>query len=197
MADDDLTAPLAGAVRALAGQRGPCPSPAALVEYESLPAPEQARHEIHDHVQVCARCQLVLLNLDEPAARPLSRWLLPLAAVLALAVLTPALYRALTPAPPVADTVRGTELQPVAPVGNVSAVSAFEWQSPIHALRYRVTVYRGAQSVWTTESGEMRVARPPALAIDPGVEYTWQADALDGEGTVRMSSPRTAFTLRR
>ena len=197
MADDDLTPPLADAVRALRNQRGLCPPPEALVEYESRPAAERARDEIHSHVQVCSRCQLVLLNLDEPVVRPMSRWLLPLAAVLALVALTPVMYRALKPPPAVVDTVRGTELQPIAPVGDIAALGAFEWQSPIRAAKYRLTVYRGSQSVWTTESGETRVARPPAVTIDPGVEYTWQADALDAEGIVRMSTPRTAFTVRR
>lgn len=197
MADDDLTPPLADAVRALAGKRGPCPRAAALVEYESLPAAERARDEIHDHVQVCSRCQLVLLNLEEPAARSLSRWLLPLAAALALVALTPVMYRALYPPAGVEDTVRGSELQAIAPVGDVSSAAAFEWQSPIRAAKYRVTVYRGSQVVWTTESGDTRVVWPASVTLDPGVQYTWQADALDAEGTVRMSSQRTAFALRR
>lgn len=69
-----------------------------------------------------------------------------------------------------------------------SSVGAFEWQSPMRAPNYRVSVYWGQQAVWTMESGETRVARPNAVAIDPGVEYTWKADALDAEGTVRMAT---------
>lgn len=198
MAEDDLTPALADAVRGLAAERGPCPPPAALVDYEALAESGRARHEVHEHVQICSRCQLVLLNVGEPeAARVSRRWLLPLAAALVIAALTPALYRALSPPPPVEGAVRGTELQPMAPLGDVAAVPAFAWQSPIRAPKYRVTVYRGRQAVWTTESGETRVARPGGVAIDPAVEYTWQVDALDTEGTVRLSSPRTAFVLRR
>lgn len=196
MAEDDLNQPLADAVRALAAQRGACPPAAALVEYEALPAPERTRHSVHDHVQVCSRCQLVLLNLDEPAARWSARWVLPLAAALAIAALTPAIYRTLNPPPAAIDTVRGTELQPIAPAATVSAVGAFEWQSPIRASKYRITVYRGANLVWTTDSGETRVALPAGVTIEPGVEHAWQVSALDAEGTVRMSSPRTPFTLR-
>ena len=196
MAEDDLNPPLAEAVRALAGRRGPCPPAASLVEYGALPVAERARHDVHDHVQVCSRCQLVLLNLEEPAARPSSRWVLPLAAALAIAALAPVMYRALNPPAAVEDTVRGTELQPVAPVGEVSAVSAFEWQSPIRASKYRIAVYRGPNLVWTTDAGGARVALPAGVTIEPGVEHSWQASALDAEGTVRMSSPRTAFTIR-
>ena len=70
-------------------------------------------------------------------------------------------------------------------------------QSPIRAAKYRVTVYRGSQVVWTMESRDTRVVWPASVTLDPGVHYTWQADALDAEGTIRMSSQRIAFTLRR
>jgi hypothetical protein len=208
VADDDLSAEVREAARALRGTRGACPSAEALVEYHEASVPERQSHAIDGHVQSCSRCQLVLLNLDDPqpaidrvtppvhvtaARRP--AWLLPLAAAIALGVLTPLVYRSLTPAPPPPDTVRGTDVQPIAPVGPVADVREFSWQSPIEAAQYRVRVFRGSAEIWTATSPTTRLSQSMPL-LERGVEYTWQVDAIDREGAVRLQSPRQAFSLR-
>src|SRR5688572_11015670 len=77
-----------------------------------------------------------------PVAAPTRpAWVLPLAAVIALGLLTPLVYRSLTPAPPPVDTVRGTDVQPIAPIGPVAELREFSWQSPIEAVQYRVRVF--------------------------------------------------------
>lgn len=198
MSADDLGPSARDAVQSLAAMRGACPEAAELVAYEALDGARRAAHPIHDHVQVCSRCQLVLLTLEEPAAQPSAtrRWMLPLAAAVALAVLGPLLFQTLrAPESPI-DTVRGIEIQPIAPVGAVNGAPRFEWQSPIQAAKYRLTVYRGQAIAWQGDTTTTRLEPPATLRVEPGIEYTWQVEALDAEGSVRMSSPRTAFTVR-
>jgi hypothetical protein len=193
-------------LKALRHVRGECPPADALVEYQALAPSDQAAHAIHDHVQICSRCQLVLLHLDEPetaASTPSSftwrqAWALPLAAALVLAVLGPYIYQRFTPAtdrPAEPETVRGTELQPVAPVGAVSELREFRWQSPITTPTYALRVYRGNTEIWSATSSTTTFSSAlPSLL--PDVEYTWQVDAIDREGVVRMQSPRQAFVVR-
>jgi hypothetical protein len=197
MAEDDLTLEQRRALADARAARGPCPDAELLVAYGELPESERARDPIHAHVQLCSRCQLVVLTLEEPPAersRSYARWALPLAAVLVLAIVAPVIYRSVT-GPPEIDTIRGSELQPIVPIGTVAVVDAFTWQTPIRAARYRVRLFRGAEIVWTGESTETRVALPASVPLEPGVDYQWQVEALDAEGAVRMSSPRTQFAL--
>ena len=199
MAEDELTPPARDALRVLGVTRGRCPSPEALLAYHATVAGARTRDPIDAHVEVCSRCQLVLLHLDEPTvtgSKPVTRWMLPLAAAVALVMLGPWLYRS-TMREPVIDTIRGTELQPIAPVGAVPAVDRFEWQSPVTAAKYRVTVTRAGQPVWSTESASTRAAPLFLPALEPGVDYEWRVEAIDAEGSVRMSSPTTRFRLPR
>jgi hypothetical protein len=200
VADEDLSPRVSAAVRALGQARGACPSAEALVEYEALDPDDRARHAIDPHVQICSRCQLVLLHLAEPRAEIRlalwrSSWVLPAAAVLLLGVMTPLLYRTFAPAAPV-DTVRGTELQPIAPAGPVAAVREFQWQSPIQAAQYRVRVYRGTDVIWMSTTETASVTVDPSLIFDRGVEYAWQVEALDLSGDARLTSPRQTFVVR-
>ena len=185
------------ALRSLKDARGPCPGGEDLVAYEALDAVERARHPIDPHVQICSRCQLVLLHLDDAAAdagvRIWSvRMVLPLAALLAVAIGASYFYRAAAPPPP--DTIRGTEIQPIAPAGATAGLPTFEWQSPIQAAKYRVTVRRGSDTIWTLESTTPRLVPPASAHLPPG-EYSWQVEALDREGVVRMSSPPQRFEV--
>lgn len=197
MEEHPLTPAAHDALAALKQQRGPCPPAETLVAYEALRAPERELRPEHPHIQICSRCQLVLLHMAEPqAASALQRvggWMLPLAAVAVLAVgLSLVDWRSGgTPA----DTVRGSEIQAIAPAGTVAEVGAFSWQSPISSDRYRITVRRGADQVWQAVSGTTRIMPPPAI-LEKGVEYTWQVEALDREGVVRMQSPSQSFILR-
>jgi hypothetical protein len=199
------------ALRSLKDARGPCPGGEDLVAYEALDADERARHPIDPHVQICSRCQLVLLHLDDESVRRpglsapaiaaadagVRTWsvriVLPLAALLALAIGASYFYRAAAPPPP--DTIRGTEIQPIAPAGAVTGLPTFEWQSPIQAAKYRVTVRRGSDTIWMLESETTRLVPPASAHLPPG-EYSWQVEALDREGVVRMSSPPQRFVVR-
>lgn len=194
MTEDDLTPAAHDALGALKNQRGPCPPAETLVAYEALAAPERERRPEHAHVQICSRCQLLLLHMAEPQpAASMIRWVLPLAAVAVLAVgLSLVDWRSEGRTP--ADTVRGSDIQAIAPAGTVAAVSAFSWLSPIRSDRYRITVRRGADQVWQAISGTTRIIPPPAI-FEKGVEYTWQIEAIDREGEVRMVSPSQSFVL--
>ena len=185
------------ALRSLKEARGPCPGADDLVAYDALAVEERARHPIDPHVQICSRCQLVLLHMNDAEAyagvRIWSvRMVLPLAALLALAIGASYFYRAAAPAPP--DTIRGTEIQPMSPLGSAAGLPTFEWQSPIQAARYRVTVRRGSDTIWTLESTAPRLVPPASAHLPPG-EYSWQVEALDREGVVRMSSPPQRFQV--
>ena len=204
MTEDDLTPAAQSALSALKKQRGPCPPAESLVAYEALPAPEREQRPEHAHIQICSRCQLLLLHMAEPrqdgawpAEAPTRggglRWMLPLAAAAVLAVgLTLVDWRSDRGTP--VETIRGSELQAIAPAGTVAGVSAFSWQSPIRSDRYRITVWRGTDQVWRAISGTTRIIAPQAM-FEKGVEYAWQVEAIDREGAVRMVSPSQSFVL--
>ena len=143
-------------------------------------------------------CQLVLLLMNDTEAdagvRIWSvRMVLPLAALVAVAIGASYFYRAAAPPPP--NTIRGTEIQPIAPAGAAAGLPTFEWQSPIQTAMYRVTVRRGAETIWTLESTTTRLVPPASAHLPPG-KYSWQVEALDREGVVRMSSPPQRFVVR-
>jgi hypothetical protein len=197
--DDQLTAEQQGTLAALTAARGDHPPAEALLEYEALAPADRERHAVHDHVLICSRCQLVLLHAAEPVSKPrpsVVRWALPLAAILVLAAGLSLVWRpgALAPAAIGVDTVRGTELQPTAPLGAVEIVREFSWQSPITVDRYRVTVRRGDTVVWQSETSSLRLA-PPTGVFVRDVEYAWQVEAIDREGVVRMTSPSQSFVV--
>lgn len=193
---EDLAPEQRAALHALKGSRGSCASAETLIDYHGLDESGRARHAAHDHVQLCSRCQLVLLHLGEPeavAAASSLRWLLPLAAVAILAVgATLLLPGRMSNVPP--DTIRGNEILITAPLGSVDAVTAFSWQSPIRAERYRVTVLRGADPVWQADTSAQRLDAPAGVFED-NVEYRWSVEAIDREGEVRMTSPPQVFTV--
>jgi hypothetical protein len=203
---DDLTPAQRASLDALRSSRGACPSAEALVEYQALSEGDRTRHPHDAHIQVCSRCQLVLLHVAEPATAERSarstdstswmRWALPLAAVALLAVAVTLIDRTGgTAVAPANETVRGTELQPTAPAGAVEMIREFSWQSPIRAERYRVIVKRGSALVWQTETTGLRVAPPPSGVLERDVQYEWQVEAIDREGNVRMTSPPQSFVF--
>lgn len=211
--NDDLTPEQRDAIGALRASRGPCPSAETLIEYEALSAEARARHAAHAHIQVCSRCQLVLLHVGSTGASvPVAstgwvRWALPLAAVAILAVALTLVERrggtsvppgmSVPPAPsipPGTETVRGTDLQLMAPLGAVEQVRAFSWQSPVRVDRYRVVVRRGSDVVWQAETAGSSIT-PPAGLFVRDVPYEWHVEALDREGAVRLASPPQSFTV--
>jgi hypothetical protein len=194
---DDLTPDQRGAIEALKAARGPCPSAETLVAYEALSAADRARHPAHDHIAICSRCQLVLLHAAAPATAPSSplRWMLPLAALLLVGVAGVMLRGGGVPPSTGVETVRGSEIQALGPIGSVDAVGEFSWQSPIRAERYRVRVTRGADSVFYGETAALKIAASAEL-FEPGVEYRWSVEALDQDGDVRMTSPPQTFRIK-
>lgn len=198
MIEEPLTPEQRTALDAIKRSRGECPSAETLVEYEALADDERATHPADRHVSICSRCQLVLLHAAEPAASTGSRlrWALPIAALLILGVAVSMVMRGGGPPVEPPDTVRGTEIQAMSPIGAVDTVSAFTWQSPIRAERYRVVVTRGSDRVWTGEATAPRIEAPSGV-FDENVEYRWVVEAIDREGDVRMTSPPRAFTIRR
>lgn len=204
MTDDELTPAARAALEALRASRGPCPDGAALVDYEGLAQGDRARHAAHAHIQACSRCQLALLHMGEPGAKGayrVVRWVLPLAAAAVLAVGLSLVFErndadrsGRTSVPPTdPGTVRGTEIQLVAPAGAVDSIREFSWQSPIRADRYRVIVRRGTTVVWQVETAGLSVAPPQAGVIERDVQYEWRVEAIDREGNVRMTSPSQPF----
>lgn len=95
--------------------------------------------------------------------------------------------------PSEAGTVRGTEIQLVAPAGAVDSIREFSWQSPIRAERYRVIVRHGKTVVWQVETSALSVAPPEAGVIERDVQYEWRVEAIDREGHVQMTSPSQPF----
>jgi len=195
---DELTPDQREAIGALQASRGPCPSAETLVEYGSLSTDDRARHPAHDHISICSRCQLVLLHTAEPIVTTSShwRWAIPIAAILVVALGVTLLQKGGTFKNPSVETIRGSEIQAVAPIGSIDTVTEFSWQSPIRADRYRVRVTRGTDTVFVGEGAGLRIDAPVGL-FEPGVEYRWTVDAIDREGDVRMTSPPQVFTLSR
>jgi 4-amino-4-deoxy-L-arabinose transferase-like glycosyltransferase len=193
---DDLSSAERETLGALRASRGACPPADALVEYDSLSAADRERHAHHAHIVTCSRCQLALLHMHEPAqSSSMLRWALPIAAVVVLGIAITVVDRSGGTLVPPAETVRGTEIQITAPAGAVEMIREFAWQSPIRAERYRVVVRRGATVVWQTETTSLSAAPPPAGIIQRDVQYEWQVEAIDREGTVRMTSPPQPFVV--
>ena len=189
---DDLTPAQRESLEALRTSRGACPPAGALVEYESLSAADRERHRDHAHIQVCSRCQLALLHMAEPAkaSSSMMKWMLPLAAIVVLAIgFTVVDRRSGTVVP---ETVRGTEIQPIAPIGTIETpVPEFSWQSPIRVERYRITLYENTKPVWQAETTATRIT-PPNGVIRLG-QYRWIVEGIDREGDVRITSPPQSF----
>ncbi len=209
MTDDDLTPFARAALDELRASRGPCPTADVLVEYERLADEPRAAHPHHGHIQTCSRCQLALLHMREPAAAVVAgvndgrrfklAFVLPVAAAAVLAVGLSLVFnrdgdRSGPPGEPAGTTtVRGTELQLIAPAGAVESIREFSWQSPIRAERYRVIVRRGSTVVWQAETTGLSVAPPQPGVLQRDVQYEWQVEAIDREGHVRMTSPPQPF----
>ena len=194
---DDLTPAQRESIDALRASRGACPPAETLVEYESLGAADRERHRDHAHIAICSRCQLAVLQMAEPAAASsMTRWMLPLAAIVVLAVgITIVGRRDGASVPPDPGTVRGTELQVIAPAGSVDTIRQFTWQSPIRAERYRVIVRKGTTVIWQTEVTGPSAPAPPVNVIERDVQYEWVVEAIDREGNVRMTSPPQPFSV--
>jgi hypothetical protein len=202
---DELTSEQRDALGALKASRGRCPTAETLVEYGALSADDRARHPAHDHVSICSRCQLVLLHMAEPRIEQKSRLqsMLPLAALLVLGVALTILFRSpLNTISTPLEPIRGAELQPLAPIGNIETLTEFSWESPIRADVYWISVTRGSVEVWSGNTSGFKL-EAPAGVFEPGVEYRWtvRAEVRDNRSSdvfyTRMTSPPVSFTLSR
>lgn len=176
----------------------------------------QDRERVLGHLAACDACRRRLVALvreapvDAPsafdpqvfaprglqaygaAARRTRRTWMGLGGLAAAAALVMAVW--LRPGPPVPPTgttdIRSTELQAIAPVGRVGAVSEFRWASPFAAARYRLTIRDAADAiVLTLETPAERVTLDESqrARLAPG-SYRWSVDALDASGAVIASS---------
>jgi hypothetical protein len=55
--------------------------------------------------------------------------------------------------------------------------------------REQVEAPCGTAVVWQTETTGLTVAPPPSGVLERDVPYEWQVEAIDREGSVRMTSP--------
>lgn len=119
---------------------------------------------------------------------------LALAVVGMLALTIGCVDRRETSGSPAQETVSGTDLRLLAPLGSVEQIREFAWQSPLPADRHRVIVRLGSDVVWELEVTGLKAA-PPLNMFVRDVEYRWQVQALDREGHVRLTSPSQPFTV--
>jgi hypothetical protein len=118
-----------------------------------------------------------------------------------LAVAAASLFLILRPTPPTETPVeiRGSDLQALAPIGNVSSVPEFRWASPFAATRYRVIVRDASDaSVLELQSTAEHAPVPTESTskLPPG-SYKWVVEALDATGSLIASSQPQAFTIGR
>jgi hypothetical protein len=64
--EEDLKDDQKDILRRLRQSRGQCPTAEALIEYAAMEEASCHSHRAHEHVQICARCQLVLHKLKDP-----------------------------------------------------------------------------------------------------------------------------------
>jgi len=97
-------------------------------------------------------------------------------------------------------TVRGASVEAVSPAGVLArAPESFSWKGVAGAAEYAVTLFRGADIVWTAASADIRIAPPEQVraGLESGTAYVWQVKAYSAQGTLLASSARTAFTIAR
>lgn len=159
-----------------------------------VPAPSEER--VREAVPIGLRA----LPATPPAHRPaFGRPAWVLSGLAAAVVLGAALLVLRAPSPPPSPgpsaAVRGDEIQPLAPVGDVSGPVAFRWSSPVRAARFRLAVRdRAGAVVYTAETTEER-HEPVLGALRHGGPCTWQVEALDATGAVLARSPGQPFRL--
>jgi hypothetical protein len=106
------------------------------------------------------------------------------------------------PDPPAASPPRGLQIEAVEPAGLLTEIpSALRWRPQPGAVSYRITLEGVDDTVlWSSElgdaeGGEVTIELPAEAAdqLHPAVAYYWRVDALDADGAIFASSPRTRF----
>ena len=186
-------------------------------------APEESnRARVIGHLASCDKCGSVLAELvrarpleasayavaDEltrrrgytAAERPRVRFR-PVLMAAGVAVLAAALAFLLAGGPrattPDAAALRGTEMRPLEPAGEVSWPFTFRWTSPVSAPSYRLDVYDAAGDlVHSVQTGEQTAADPALGAVfRAGHRYAWEVTALGADGAPILTSERRAFVV--
>jgi hypothetical protein len=131
------------------------------------------------------------------------RWVLPAAAVAAIAIASAVLLRP-AKAPDLQANAggqpaiyRSQEVQVVSPVGDVQQVpQQLLWQAFAGAAAYRVVLMEIDHSqLWTSETKETSVEIPVSVRAKmlPGKPILWQVTALDAQARVLVSSQVQEF----
>jgi hypothetical protein len=136
---------------------------------------------------------------------PVSRWRLrPLAlaglgtaAMILLAVLLPSVRDMSNPDRTATD-VRGTSLQPLAPIGRVEPPLAFRWSSPVRASRYTVEIRDESRTLvllLSSKDERVNLPREDLRRLVPGRAYSWEVIAFDAANTELIRGPARTFVV--
>jgi hypothetical protein len=137
-----------------------------------------------------------VFGLDWSSPRVLAACGAAAAAVLALVV--PSLRETTTHSDARAE-IRGTSLQPLAPIGTVALPVEFRWASPVIADRYRVEIRdeRSGELLVRIESDAASVPLAPEQLsrLRRGLPYSWVVIAVDPDGVEIMRAPPRSFVV--
>ncbi len=169
--------------------RSACPPPEDVAALADGTLPDARRLALVDHVAACADCSRDLALLHSVAAArqpaPYRRIAMAAAAVLALAVGAPLVWRAMSP-PPTDDVFRGAGLRMalVAPTGTVDAEAGrlLVWRRVEGAAEYRVELIRGGAVGFSATTGDTSLTLPDSVRLVTGTDYEWSVEArVEGE----------------
>jgi hypothetical protein len=163
----------------------------AVIDAEPISAPSRSEAQ----ADLAARAYRVYRG---PRRAIRSLWSAPTLAAAAVLLIGLGVVALREPKPDDSSGVRGTSLQPIAPIGRVEPPLEFRWASPVSAARYRVEV-RDAERrmLFELTSPVESVALPPARQSElaPGEEYTWEVVALSPGGEEIMRAPASSFSI--
>jgi hypothetical protein len=98
------------------------------------------------------------------------------------------------------SAIRGTSLQPMTPIGSVSAPVTFQWASPVSATRFDVEVHDDEQRLLFTlasQGNSVELTGDQASQLVAGRTYHWQVIAYGPAGEEIMRAPRRSFVISR
>jgi hypothetical protein len=135
---------------------------------------------------------------DLPAQRSWLAFGSAAAAVILVIVLLPMMRQSPPPPLPSGESVRGSTLQPLAPIGEVRPPVQFRWASPVAAARFEIEVRDDEHRLVFS----LATDRPPAdlppdrlAGLVPGRSYSWVVIALAATGEEIMRAPSRSFSL--
>lgn len=120
------------------------------------------------------------------------------AAVILIAFIVPAVRESARPVDPVDSAVRGTSLQPLAPIGTVAPPVRFRWASPVEAARYAVEIRdERRELLFVLSTGTESIDLPPdqLARLTPGHTYFWEVAAIGPGDEEIMRGPARLFVV--